>query len=252
VQAVITIITSVLEGDAHIDRCVRNVIEQDCSSVEHLIIDLTLASSAKGIVGDLAQRHENITYLSKTGAPLNEVLNHAIQIANGPIIGFLQNRSAYGPRTLKRIVKIADGLKAPSLILGNCAIQTEEGEHIHANRPKHINYIDVLAGRTYPYYPVAYFYHKRLHDTVGTFYPGEADLIHFEFLLRLLQSTPVRYFNEFWGTHISAEKFHANVKKAIDQGTQHLREQYIQQLSFTKQLHIRAIKFKDRLSTRMH
>lgn len=249
-QPTLTIITPIINGDNLIDACVRNVIEQDCAVAEHLILDLSTSRIAESPVGKLAQRHQNIIYLSKPDCPLKEGLNHAVGIAKGAMLGFLYNRSFYNPRILKRMVKISEGLKSPTLVVGNCNIVSEDDDIIHINKPQKLNYTNVLASKIYPYHPVSYFYHKSLHEEVGAFNYDDQQLAHLDIFLRIIQATPARYYDEVWGTHISAETLFALAKHIIDQRNYDLFKQRVQQLPFTQKLMVSIKRLKHRPSTR--
>lgn len=248
-QPTLTIITVVNDENTLIDACLHNVVEQNCPTAEHLIIDLTPTRIAESPVGDIAQILPNIIYLSKINTTLREGLNHAVSIANGKLIGFLSTRSMYVPHILKRIAKLAAGLSNPSLLVGNCKMVSDSGEIIHVNKPQQLKYTDVLAGRAYPYYPVSYFYHRSLHDTIGVYNHDDEQLAHLDFLLRVIRTTPVHYYDEPWGIHISAQPIFATVKMVIDEKNMPLIKTYTQQLSPLPKLKVAAKKFSDKLST---
>ena len=194
----LSIITPVYNGERFMEFCIKNVIEQNCSEAEHIIIDGASTDKTVGIIKDYAKRYPHIRWISKKDKGQSDAMNKGIAMVRGKIIGILMVDDFYEPGVLNRVLEIFKTLPEPSFLVGNCNVWDNEGNHMHVTKPKKLNLIDMLAGNCLPN-PTAYFYHTSLHQKIG---PYKTDLYYtmcFDFELRAIQMANAKYIDEVWG-----------------------------------------------------
>lgn len=205
----LSIITPVYNGEKYIEGCIRNVIEQNCPNLEHLIIDGGSTDNTVTIIKQYADRHPHIRWISEPDQGQSDAMNKGIAIAKGEIIGILNDDDFYAPFVLQRVSDLFQTLSEPSFVVGNCNILGERDQIIKVNRPKHLKLIDLVSRiHPFPVNPSAYFYHRSLHDTIGLYSVEDHYMMDIDFILKAIQSANVYYVNEIWGNyrHIQGTK----------------------------------------------
>ena len=197
--AKISVLTPVLNGEAFIDNCLKSVIEQDCNQAEHIICDGGSTDNTCSIVEKYTAKYPHIRFYSQKDSGQSEAMNQAISLAEAPTIGFLNVDDFYNPGVLNRIIQIFDTAPEPSLAMGNCNLIGETGKPFDTNVPQARNMEDILKGKSVPYNPSAYFYHKSLHDIIGYYDKNDHYVMDLDFLLRAFNVANILYFNETWG-----------------------------------------------------
>ena len=201
----ISIITPVFNGEAHIQTCLSNVIKQNCSNLEHIIVDGGSEDHTLDIIKTFANRYPHIRWVSEKDNGQSDAMNKGIKLAKGDIIGFLNVDDYYEPGTLNRISELFKTLQEPSLLVGNCNVWDEKGKLLYINRPSKLHLKEILSGNPFPVNPSAYFYHKSLHTIIGNFDTVEEYAMDVDFLLRAVQVTHIMYINEIWGNFLFCE-----------------------------------------------
>ncbi len=168
----ITIITPVYNGEKFIEFCIKNVIEQNCSDVEHIIIDGKSFDRTVDIIKNYAKKYKHIRWISEKDKGQSDAMNKGINLAKGEIISFLNVDDYYEPNVLNLVLKIFRKLPANAILVGNCNIRDANNEVLFVNKPKNLRLADLLLGhklKPMPFNSSAYFYHKILHDIVGKY-----------------------------------------------------------------------------------
>jgi glycosyltransferase involved in cell wall biosynthesis len=200
----LSVITPVLNNKRYIQRCLDSVIQQNCASAEHLIIDGGSTDGTMDIVQGYAQEYAHIRWISEKDQGQSDALNKGIALAQGSILGNLNVDDCYEPGTLSRVLDLFEHLPEPGLLVGNCNVWNEYGHLVEVNRPCLIKYNDLLLGYTVnpiPINPSAYFYHKSIHALIGGYDVTEDYILDWDFLLRTVQVSHVHYFDEIWGNY---------------------------------------------------
>ena len=198
----LTIITPVFNGAAYIERCLRNVLDQNAVGVEHLVMDGASTDGTREIVERFALAHPHVRLVSERDAGQSDAMNKGIKIAAAPVISFLNTDDSYTPGTLRRVLALLPTLPEPGFLCGNCQTLDAAGNVVAVNKPSLLRLDDILVGPPqvpFPVNPCAYFYHRRLHDLVGPYDAREEYAMDLEFLLRALPVANVRYVDETWG-----------------------------------------------------
>ncbi|BBO82745.1 hypothetical protein DSCO28_33110 [Desulfosarcina ovata subsp. sediminis] len=246
----ISIITPVRNGEKHIETCVQNVIEQDCPTIEHIVVDGGSDDGTIEIVKIYAAKHNHLRYISENDNGQSNAMNKGIAMARGDIIGILNVDDFYEPDTLCRIEYLFRNKKKPAMIVGNCNVWDDSGSLLYVNRPERLRIEDLLLGwrvNPHPVNPTAYFYHKDLHKIIGPYDEDEHFAMDLDFIFRAVQKAHTTYFNEVWGNYrlIEGTKTVSDQKKGESAlRAQRLRGKYQRQLPVFKQANVFLMKLK--------
>ncbi len=235
----LSVITPVYNGERFMEFCIKNVIEQNCPHVEHVIIDGNSTDNTVNIIKNYAKKYDHIRWISEKDTGQSDAQNKGIKMARGGIISFLNVDDFYEPHTLNRVLEIFKTLPEPSLLVGNCNIWGDEGKIMYVNKPKSLKLTDLLSSRCpFPYNPSAYFCHKSLHQKMGLYDVNEHYMADLDFIIRAIQVANVKYIDETLGNnrYIKGTKtvalHEANLHKAHYRS---LMEKHIKKLPLLKQ-----------------
>lgn len=181
--------------------CIDNVAAQDCSRVEHIIVDGASTDSTMKVVKRRAETLPHLRWISEPDSGQSQAMNKGIALARGEIIGFLNADDIYQPGVLARVLGIFSSLSEPSFVVGNCDLLLRSGKVVRHSKPAGLNYETMLAGEAPPpLNPSSYFYHKSLHERAGLYDETEHNFMDMKMLPHLLRYASVRYFDEHWGS----------------------------------------------------
>lgn len=198
----LSIITPAYNSAAFIEACLRNVIEQDCPGLEHIVVDGGSQDGTVAILESMASAHPHIRFVSAPDRGQADAMNAGLRMARAPVVGFLNVDDYYEPRILAAIIRRFAALPAPSLLVGNCNLWDERGARFAVNRPYRLDLEALLMGPEqveYPVNPSAYFYHRAIHDLVGGYDVDDHYAMDLDFLLRAVGVAHVTYVDETWG-----------------------------------------------------
>lgn len=200
----ITVITPVYNGEQYIESCLRSVIQQNCSDVEHLIVDGGSSDRTIDLVKRYAENYPHIRWISEKDKGQSDAMNKGVRFAKGEILGFLNVDDYYEPDVLNQVVEIFKSLPVPSFVVGNCNVWDDQGNLKKYNRPRKLSFRDLLLGANinpHPINPSAYFYHACLHETVGNYNEDEHFALDVDFILRAVQVATVKHIDRTWGNY---------------------------------------------------
>jgi glycosyltransferase involved in cell wall biosynthesis len=198
----ISVITPTFNGEQFIEKCIINVIDQNCPTAEHIIVDGASTDGTVEIIRQYATEYPHIHWISEKDRGQSDAMNKGIAMAKGEIVSFLNVDDYYEPGVLNRVIKIFETLEEPAFLVGNCNVWNDDGNLIEINKPRKLALKDLLLGyyiNPFPVNPSAYFYHKSLHDKIG---PYDVDIqvaMDVYFLLRAVQVANIKYVDEIWG-----------------------------------------------------
>jgi glycosyltransferase involved in cell wall biosynthesis len=200
----ISVITPVYNGERFIESCIKDVIEQQCPDVEHIIVDGGSSDRTVEIIQQYTAQYSHIRWLSEPDHGQSDAMNKGLAIAQGDIIAILNVDDFYEPGVLKRVLENFQELPNPSFLAGNCNIWNTEGKLTGINRPTKLKFTDLLLGfhvNPFPMNPTAYFYHRSLHQQAGLYKVDDHHTMDLDFILRAVQVATVKYVNEIWGNY---------------------------------------------------
>lgn len=245
----LSIITVVLNGADFIESCLKNVIAQDCPRAEHLVIDGGSRDATISIVETFMSHYPHIRLLSEPGLNQAAAMNRGAALAQGEIIGFLNDDDYYNPGVLKRILGLFDQLPEPAFLVGNCNIRDLDEKIIEVNKPQKLELRDLLTGNQFcphPVNPSAYFYHKSLHRIIGPYRTDENYALDLDFILRAIQKAHVRYLDETWGNFrfiAGTKTFEDNLANEAERRERQVLDAFYRWLSLPDKMYIKGGRF---------
>jgi len=197
----LTIITPVYNSIQFIEKCILNIIEQNCGEqTEHLIMDAGSTDGTLQVIKEYAARYPHIRFVSEPDKGQSDAMNKGIVLAKGEIISFLNADDAYFPFVLRRILHLFDTKTHLEFITGNCKVISNEGDLIYLNRPQRVKAYHLYSyTEAFPVNPAAYFYKKAIHTRAGMYDIDDHYTMDYDFILRAALITDIIYFNEDWG-----------------------------------------------------
>jgi len=218
----LSIITPVYNGEAFIEKCIQNVIAQNCDDLEHIILDGGSKDQTIEIIKRYAEQYSYIRWVSEQDRGQSDAMNKGIQMAKGEILGILNVDDYYEPNVLNRITEIFKDLTVPSFVTGNCNVWNDSGEIMEVNKPKDLRFLSLVSWSSpIPYNPSAYFYHKTLHDVIGLYDLNEHYAMDLDFILKTIQEANLVYVDELWGNYRQIEG-----TKTVSSGNENKAKQY--------------------------
>jgi glycosyltransferase involved in cell wall biosynthesis len=201
----LSVITPVYNGKRFIDLCLKNVIDQKCPGVEHIIVDGGSTDGTVEVIHKFATEYSHIRWVSEKDHGQSEAMNKGVGMANGSIIGFLNVDDYYESDVLNWVIAQFAGLPVPSLLVGNCNVWGDDGSLQWVNKPAHLNLRELLVADEskypFPVNPSAYFYHRVLHDDVAQYDIEQQYTMDIDFILRALHFAHSTYVNKVLGNY---------------------------------------------------
>ena len=210
----LSIITPVFNNIEYIEKCIQNVISQDCNEIEHLIIDGESTDGTVQIIEKYALKYPHIRWLSEKDNGQSDAMNKGIKLSKGIFISFLNVDDFYSDKALNEVKQILKNDKNLSFIVGDCDVLKANGELFYTNHPKKLNTWNILSGYYFPVNPSAYFYRRDLHTKIGMYNAENHYNMDIEFLIEASLYTKMTYFPKKWGNFRLLE----NTKTVNDQG----------------------------------
>lgn len=200
----ISIITPVYNGERFIEACIKVVIEQNCTDLEHIIVDGGSTDRTVEIIKQYAHKYPHIRWISEKDKGQSDAMNKGIAMAKGEILTILNVDDYYEPNVLNRVSEIFQTLPDPSLLVGNCNVWNDENQLIFVNKPAKLEFSALLLApyiNSFPMNPSAYFYHTSLHQKVGLYKVDEHYAMDYDFILKAVQAATAKYVDETWGNY---------------------------------------------------
>lgn len=200
----LSIITPVYNGIRFIEFCLNNVIAQECTSLEHIIVDGGSTDGTVEIIKKYAKKFPHIRWITEKDKGQSDAMNKGVAMAVGNIISFLNVDDYYEPGTLNFILNEFKVLPEPTLMVGNCNVWDDDGKLLYISRPYKISLKNMLLGRyrdAFPNNPSAYFYHKSLHNCIGLYEIDEHYGMDLHFIFKSLKQNCVLYVDKTLGNY---------------------------------------------------
>jgi glycosyltransferase involved in cell wall biosynthesis len=228
---VLTVITPVYNGARHIERCARNVLDQDCPGVEHLVIDGGSDDGTVELLDQLGRQIPTLRWVSEPDRGQSDAMNKGHTLARGRIIGVLNADDYYEPGVLRRIIELFQASPDIELFIGACNVREPSGAITYVNRPRITAVPGLLMGFPHPVNPTAYFYRASVSERVGGFDVDDHYSMDIDFLYRALAAVRVRYVDEVWGNFVTWPEAKTTQDKAAKKASTRVRQIHRRDLS---------------------
>lgn len=173
----VSIVTVVLNGSAHLEQTIRSVLEQSYSPIEYIIVD---GGSTDGTLDIIRKYESKIDYWqSEPDKGIYDAMNKGIALATGEIIGIINADDYYTPDAVQQVMDKRKSGNA-DLFYGDMLVLTGDTQSLM--KPD-ITKMDEKPSIFHP----SCFVSKKVYDAAGTFdtrYKISAD---YDFLLRCLK-----------------------------------------------------------------
>lgn len=195
-----SIITPTYNSVDWIAACVANVQAQGDAVCEHIVVD---GGSTDGTVERIAQlliKHPHLRFIPGPDRGQSDALNKGVAAASGEVIGVLNVDDTYQPDAVRRACQHLSTIRGPAFVVGICKIISPE--ETKWNRPKDLRLEALLLGYDYaqwPNNPAAYFYHRSVHEVIGSYDVEDHYTMDLDFIFRCAGNVKTRYVDEHWG-----------------------------------------------------
>jgi glycosyltransferase involved in cell wall biosynthesis len=245
----LTVITPVYNGQRFIGSCLRSVIDQNCSDVEHLIIDGGSTDKTLDIIKQYAKYNAHIRWISEKDGGQSAAMNKGISLARGKIIGFLNCDDYYQPAVFSRILEIFRMLPGIDLLVGDCNVLNDEEKVVYVNKPSRLSLTNILIGgekNQFPFNPSAYFYQRSLHKKTGPYDESDHYTMDLDFLIRAVKTARIQYVSETWGNFRfirGTKTFSSKENGQLELNKARVKNIYLAQVSSVQRWWIKLVRF---------
>ncbi len=174
----ITIITVVYNGAAHVEQCIQSVLTQSYTNIQYIIID---GGSTDGTV-DIIQRYESQLHywVSEPDGGIYQAMNKGLAKATGHIIGILNADDYYLPDALQTVAT-AHQQQTANIYYGHMKKLMEiNGKSYFKPAAPNLSLMQQTMSILHP----ATFVCKKVYDEIGGFDEQYRISADYEFLLR--------------------------------------------------------------------
>lgn len=111
----ISIITVVFNGAAHLERAIRSVLEQTYANMEYIVVD---GGSTDGTIDILRKYDDQIDYwVSEPDRGIYDAMNKGIALATGELIGLLNSDDDYLPDALSEVARACETATGKDVVI---------------------------------------------------------------------------------------------------------------------------------------
>jgi glycosyltransferase involved in cell wall biosynthesis len=222
----VSIVTPVFDGARYMRACLEHVARERFDGVEHIVVDGGSTDGTAGIVRDFAARHGHVRLLVNPGQRQSDAMNCGTDAARGDLIAILNVDDYFEPGALRRAAGAAATLRAPGLVVGNCALHDAASGSVKLFRPRmKLSLRAFLCGYMHPINPASYLYHRALHHEIGGYRADLDYTMDVDFLYRAVEhAAEVRRVDELWGHMVEHDASKTRQDKAAGRRESRLAE----------------------------
>ncbi|HMI00867.1 MAG TPA: glycosyltransferase family 2 protein [Pedobacter sp.] len=183
----VTIITVVLNGEAHIECAIKSVLAQTYNNIQYIIID---GQSTDGTLAIVNRYKEKLILISEPDSGIYAAMNKGLQLADGELIGILNSDDCYEPNTVELVVHAAN--EHPSYDIYHGLLRWIDEDQISAWVLGHHHSFLKHGMIEHP----TCFVRKAVYDTIGHFDADYAAAADYAFMLKAFNHGKKFYFLE--------------------------------------------------------
>ena len=242
----VSIITATFNSEKSIEKCIRSVLDQSYSDIEHIIIDNLSSDKTLHIIKTLYNEFSNKkpVIISEKDTGISSALNKGIESSSGDIIGFLHSDDElYHKEAITEVVK---GIQSGSydFVHGSILfIDNELGSNIR--RP-----LMCSLAKAMPYNHPTMYLKKEIYQKFGLYNEHYKVAMDFEFICRLYQTPQYAKINALELTGKPVVKMNAGgiswrlEQKALDETSLALSEYFPKEKMSVIDYRIKDLKLK--------
>jgi len=195
----LSIITPTYNSILFIESCIQNVIKQNNSNVEHIIVDALSSDGTVNVIKEYAKKHSHIKWVSEKDSGQSNAMNKGIAMASGELLGFLNVDDYYEDGVFTKAISLSETLSA-HFFSGNCNVWSHTNELTYVSKPKDNTFCACYFRETYPINPASYFYRKSVHNEIGLYDEQNHLSMDLDFFLRYMNKYKTYYYEDaVWG-----------------------------------------------------
>jgi len=179
-RPLVSVITVVYNGAAHLQEAIQSVLGQSYENVEYIVID---GGSTDGTLDIIKQSGDRIDYwLSKPDRGIYDAMNKGIDLANGDLIGLLNADDSYAADALTSVVDTYLCQKGPYIYFGDAMIIQDD------LNIKFRWHSDLRYWRGMSVIHQSMFVHRDVYAAIGKYDLGCRFAADYEFFLRAVKN----------------------------------------------------------------
>lgn len=191
-KPLISIVTVVFNGEAHLEGTIKSVINQDYPNVEYIIVD---GGSTDGTIEIIKRYEDKISkWVSESDNGISDAMNKGIKMSSGDIVGILHSDDFYAdPTVLRRVADVFSHSPHIEALYGvQDYIEPVTGKILltwgRETDPSEIK------KRMYIPHPTL-FVRRNVYDDIGFFRLDYRAAMDYEFAIRLTKHTRPYFLN---------------------------------------------------------
>ncbi|HEU0294631.1 MAG TPA: glycosyltransferase family 2 protein [Anaerolineales bacterium] len=219
----ISIITPSYNRAKFITHAIESVLAQDCSHIEHIVVDGGSTDSTP----ELVNKYPHIRFFSEPDQGMYDALNKGIERATGEIIGFLNTDDLYEKDIFSKVAE-AFAEESVMAVAGRAIVFKEvlEGKPVvieEYSPDKNSLLEDSTIGSNYFN---AWFFHRSVFDKIGKFHIGYRIIGDRDFMLRFalggLKYVTINRVTYEYYQHVESLTFDKSGEKLEQSALEHL------------------------------
>jgi glycosyltransferase involved in cell wall biosynthesis len=180
-RSLVSIVTVVRNGEAHLEEAIRSVLAQDYGNIEYIVVD---GGSTDATLEIVRRYDDRIDYwVSEPDAGIYDAMNKGIALATGELIGLLNADDVYLEGAVSRVVEAALAHPEAGVFHGDMTLLRQNGfEELRRPRLVKREYRPYLMPVNHP----TVFVRSRCYAECGTFDTSYRTAADFDLMLRFL------------------------------------------------------------------
>ena len=244
-RPLLSIITPTYNAAKYVAACIDSVRDQQCSSVEHIVVDGASQDGTAEVVRARASKLGYLKFLSERDRGQSDAMNKGLRISKGEYVSFLNVDDFYEAGALNRVIEIIRSLDKPRFIVGACNTRGEGDRILEVNRPRILDRDYLLAGWPFPINPTSYFYPRWVHELAGYYDIEDHYVMDLKFILAAFAHVEPLYVDEVLGNFrlIPGTKTHSIISNStLGPRQKRVYDEQIQELPAARRARIEWLK----------
>jgi len=210
-RPLISVVTVVYNGEAHLEETIASVLGQGYDNVEYLIVD---GGSKDNTLAILDKYEDRIDYwVSEPDHGIYEAMNKGLQLAGGELIGLLNADDFYQPGALGKVVEAYRAERLPGVYYGDNIVLQED---LALKYRSHATFRYWLG---MPMCHQAMFVHRDVYSRLGGYSTRYRFAGDYDFLLRAVRAkTGFIHVNDYLVTYrntgLTSVHYHSSLAEA--------------------------------------